>query len=600
MANAELLGLLAKHLILTGLPLVAAMLFAARRGVRSVPVLLAIGLAASGAIGLLGFWTYYGGRVTGESFSYFVLIGSAALIGWSLYGGGLDRGLLKRLATPLGLWALGSAFLLFLGFVHGGSDEPLTTAMSRFSHPLPGDNYLPLYFAEYFFAHGHHGTPPDYASFLSSDRPPLQVGYALSQWPFGWDKSGLDYQVMGVLLQQLWIVGLWALLLAARVGRTTRALALITVLVSDLAIVNGFFVWPKLLPAAMLLAAAALVMTPLWLDLRRNLWAAALVAALCALALLGHGASIFGVIPLAVVAAWRGLPSWRWVGVAVVVGIVFMAPWSAYQKYADPPGNRLTKWTLAGFAGIDDRSTGEAVLDAYGEAGLGGTLHNKAENFATMTGGTMAPNFIRAALDTGKLSELARALRYDAFFYLFPSLGLLLLTPLAMIAGYRRRGLNPAEWKLALSCYLVLAIGAVVWGLLLFGNGIDRTILHVASYLLPLLGLTAGVVGLRAVFPRFGLYYVGLSALLSLALYAPVLDPVPGTSYSALAIVVALAALAAYVAVAVAVLGEGAGEARAQGSPPRPAEVGGHPRHPVVEVGVAEGVDSGDRGPTLD
>ena len=84
------------------------------------------------------------------------------------------------------------------------------------------------------------------------------------QHPFGWDASQLDYQVLGVVLQQLWIVGLWALLVAARVGRVTRALAMVAVLVSDLAIVNGFFVWPKLLPAAMLLAAAALVMTPLW------------------------------------------------------------------------------------------------------------------------------------------------------------------------------------------------------------------------------------------------------------------------------------------------------------------------------------------------
>jgi hypothetical protein len=317
MDSSDTLLLLAKHLILTGLPLAAAILFAARKGVRQVPVLLVIGLAASGVVGILGFWSYYGNRVLGESFSYFVLIGSVALAGWSLYGGHLDRSLLRRLATPLVLWALGSAFLLFLGFVHGGAGEPLVTAMTRFSHPLPGDNYLPLFFAEWFFHHGHHGVPPDYASFLASDRPPLQIGYALAQRPFGWDASQLDYQVLGVMLQQLWIVGLWALLVAARVGRVTRALAMVAVLVSDLAIVNGFFVWPKLLPAAMLLAAAALVMTPLWSQLRSNLWAAALVATLCALAMLGHGSSVFGVIPLALVAAYRGLPSWRWIGVLV-------------------------------------------------------------------------------------------------------------------------------------------------------------------------------------------------------------------------------------------------------------------------------------------
>lgn len=550
MASAELLALLGKHLILTGLPLAAAMLFAARLGVRQVPVLLAIGLVASGVVGLLGFWTFYATRLVGESYSYFVLLGAAGLAAWSLYGGRIERQLLWRLATPLALWALGSAFVLYLGFVHGGSDQPLVAAMTRFSHPLPGDNYLPLYFAEYFFQHGHNGTPPDYASFLSSDRPPLQVGYALSQWRFGWSGSQLDYQVLGVMLQQLWIVGLWALLLAARVGWVTRGLAMVVVLVSDLAIVNGFFVWPKLLPAAMLLAVAALVLTPLWQEIRRSLWGAALVAALCGLAMLGHGSSVFGVIPLLAIAAFRGLPNWRWLGVAALVGIVLMGSWAQYQKYGDPPGNRLTKWSLAGFTGIDDRSTTEAIIDAYSEAGLGGAIDNKVQNFVTMAGGRPAYDHIRLALDSGKPSELVRAIRINNFFYLLPSLGLLLLAPFAMAVGYRRGRRNPAEWKLALLCFLTLGLGALAWGLLLFGNAEDRTILHVSSYLLPLIGLVGGVVGLRATFPRFALYYVGASAVLSLAVYAPVLDPLPGSSYSPAAIVLCGLALAAFVVVA--------------------------------------------------
>jgi hypothetical protein len=550
MTTAKLILLLGKHLALTGLPLSAAMLFAARRGVRQVPVLLAIGLAVSGILGLLGFWTYYDSRLAGETFSYFVVIGSLALAGWSLYGGHLDLALLRRLATPLALWGLGSAFLLFLGFVHGGTNVPLETPMTRFSHPLPGDNYLPLYFAEYFFQHGHHGIPPAYASFLASDRPPLQIGYALSQHPFGWDASMLDYQILGVVLQQLWIVGLWALLLAARVGRVTRALAVVVVLVSDLAIVNGFFVWPKLLPAAMLLAVAALVLTPLWPTLRRSLWGAALVAALCAVAMLGHGSSVFGVIPLLAIAAWRGLPGWRWLGVALLVGIVMMGSWSEYQKYGDPPGNRLTKWSLAGVTGIDGRSTTEAILDSYGEAGLGGAIHNHAENFVTMSGGAMAPEAISNALDTGKLSEVIRAIRVDSFFYLLPSMGLLLLAPFAMLAARKRRRRNPDEWRLALLCFLAFALGAIAWGLLLFGNVEDRTIVHVSSYVLPLLGMTGAVVGLRAAFPRFALFYLALAAALSLAVYAPVLDPLPGTAYSASAIVIAALALAAFGAVA--------------------------------------------------
>lgn len=551
MDSGELLLLLAGHLILTALPGVAATLFAARRGVDQVPVLLAIGLAASGAVGILGFWTFYGERLVGETFAYLVILGSVLVAGWSLYGGDLDRDLLRRLATPLALWALGSAFLLFLGFVHGGVDAPSPTSGSRFSHALPGDNELPLFYAEWFFHHGHRGaTPVAPGEWLASDRPPLQTGYVLSQRPFGWDGRGLSYEVIGVLLQQLWIVGLWAFLLAARVGRTTRALVMIAVLVSGLALVNGFFVWPKMLPAAMLLAVAALVLTPLWEQLRRSLWGAALVAGLCGLAMLAHGASVFAIIPLLLIAAYRGLPSWRWLAVGLAVAVALMAPWSAFQKYDSPPGNRLTKWTLAGVAEVDDRGVVETVLDAYGEAGIGGALHYKAENFATMSGGSMTVEVLDHALDTGNLTEMVRSYRAVSFFYLMPSMGLLLLAPLAMAVGWRRRRRNPLEWSFALCCFGAFAAVALAWALLCFGNLAARTVIHFGTYLLPILWICGAVAGLRATFPRFGLGFVGLSAALSLAIYAPALDPLPGTAYSPLSAVLAAASLIGFVVVA--------------------------------------------------
>lgn len=551
MEQGKLLLLLGLHLVLTGLPGVAAALLAARRGVGNVPVLLAIALATTAACGLLGFWAYFGDRVLGEAFSYFLVLGSVLLVGWSLYGGKIDRELLRGLAVPLGLWALGSAFLVFLGFAHGGADAPMIASGSRFSHPLPGDNGMPVLAAEWIFHHGHRGNPPELGGeWQLSDRPPLQAGFALAQRPFGWDFELLNYQLLGVALQQLWIVGLWALMLAARVGRVTRGLVMVAVLVSGLALLNGFYVWPKMLPAGLLLAAAALVATPLWRDLRRNLWAAALVAALCALALLGHGASIFGVIPLAAVAAYRGLPSWRWLGVAVAVGIALMAPWSAYQKWEDPPGNRLVKWTLAGVAEVDDRGVVETILDAYSEAGLDGTLENKELNFIAMTNFNEVERTLDESIGRDSLTGVIRAVRGMSFFYLLPSLGLLLLAPMAMAWQWQRRRLDPVEWGFALTCMAIFLIGIAGWGLISFGNIAARTIIHFGTYMLPLIGIVGCVAGLRAAFPRFALYYVGLSAALSLAIYAPSLDPPAGSSYSPLAIVLSAAALAGFVLVA--------------------------------------------------
>lgn len=549
-----LILLLAAHLALTGFPGAAATLLVARKGVSQVPVLLASGLATSGAVAMLTFWLYFLEPTVGKVFSYLVLVASGLVCAWTIRGHRTSSDILRQLATPLVLWVLGSTFLVFLGFVHGGVDSPIITSTTRFSHPLPGDNVIPAFYAQWFYTHGHHGAPPIFpGEWLASDRPPLQIGYVLTQRAMGWDSHGLNYELLGVILQQLWIVGLWALLVASRVGRITRALTVVTVLTSDLALVNGFYVWPKLLPAAMLLAAAALVATPLWSELRRNLWAAALVATLLALALLGHGASWFGVAPLVVIAALRGRPTWRWLGVGVIAAIVLLLPWSMYQKYGDPPGNRLTKWMLAGATAVDNRSALPVVIDAYREAGVGQVLHNKAENFVAMVGGTQTVTTTRRAIDlatSGRLSPAVYWMRFMFFYYLLPSFGLLAFVPLLMVAARVRRRLRGPEWQFSLNCYAILVVGAVIWGLVLFGSPVSEAIIHQGSYLLPIVGFCAAVVGLRAAFPRLAIYYVGVSALLMLALYAPSLTPPAGTSYSVLAAVISAAALIGFGAVA--------------------------------------------------
>jgi hypothetical protein len=569
---AELLLQLVVHLLVTGLPAVAAALVLASRGERRVPVLLVVALAASGLGGLLGFWIYYASHAGGQTWSYLLAFGSALATVWVLVEGKVERDLLRRLAVPLALWALGSAFLIFLGFLHGSTHTSLGMAATRFDQQLPADNDIPLFFAEFFYAHGHHGTPGVFpGEWLASDRPPLQVGYVLSQQPFALDHAEIDYQVLAVCLQQLWIVGLWALLTAARVGRPTKALAMITVLVSDLAIVNGFFVWPKLLPAAMLLGAAALILSPLWDEVRDRLWAGALIALLFALAMMGHGSSIFGIVPLALLAAYRGMPGGRWLGVALGVFVLVMAPWSAYQKWGDPPGNRLVKWQIGGVVEIDDRGALETIADSYREAGVSGTLHDKAENFVVVAGGGPEVEHLSSAVSAigrGDWGEAVQEGRTALFYYTLPALGLLLLGPVAMLVGRRRRrrGDAVAEWRLARDGLIVFATGIVVWCLLMFGNGAARSVVHQGSYLLPILGMVVGICGLRAVLPRVGAGLVAIWAAFMLALYVPDLNPPEGTTYSLGAIIATVVCLAGYCAVAYA------GERR------RPAEAPVEPR----------------------
>jgi hypothetical protein len=550
MVGGNMLWIVALHLVLTALPGAAATLSLARRGVRSVPLLLVVGLAATGVVAMLAFWLYFAAPVIGQTFSFFVAFGSAGLVAWLLWERQIDGALLRRLSVPLLLWALGTYFVVFLGFLHGGEGDPLGTASTRFAIGLPSDNGIPIFFAEWYFHHGHSTPIPKFGEWLSSDRPPLQVGYVLSQMPFYRALPGQHYEAIGVALQQFWIIGLWALLEAAGVSRVTKGLAMITVLVSGVAIVSGFFIWPKMLPAGLLIACAALVLTPLWNEVRKRTWGAVLVATLIGLAMMGHGGSVFAVIPLVIVAAWRGLPSWRWLGVGVLVGLCFMAPWSAYQKYVDPPGNHLLKYMLAGEPELTEKGTGEAIIDAYKRVGVGGAIHEKAENYVTMFGGGPAYEALHRAVNDvgeGNWSSFLDEVRVVYFFDLFPSLGLLLIVPILMALARSRGRLRPKEWSLSLNLWSVVGIGAFFWGLIMFGDLAGRAVMHAGTFAIPVLAFVACVVGLRAVFPRFAIWYTAIAATLMFAVYVPALRPPPETSYSWLAILIVAVTLGAFV-----------------------------------------------------
>jgi hypothetical protein len=208
---------------------------------------------------------------------------------------------------------------------------------------------------------------------------------------------------------------------------------------------------------------------------------------------------------------------------------------------------------LAGVPEIDSRGTSEAIFDSYGKAGLGGTIHNKAENFVTMAGGGPALETAESAVESAQAGDSAQALRWIRiilFFGLLPGFGLLLVAPLVMALARRRGRRNQLEWSFALTCFAVVAVGSITWGLILFGNLPARTVLHAGTFALPILGFCGAVAGLRAAFPRFAIYYVGFSALLMLAIYVPAVDPLPGTSYSLFNAGLALLALVGFCVVA--------------------------------------------------
>jgi hypothetical protein len=568
-SGGALLVIVAVQLFLTAAPGVASVLLAIRYGVRDLPVLLGIGLAGSGVTAMLTFWVYYTVPHAGGLCAYAVLFGSIALAAWAWPAVSGHRDLLRGLSVPLGLWVFASLFILFFGFLHGRIED-IQVPQYRFSTQpslFASDNLIPWFFSDWVFK-GSLGSPPIFEpGWLFSDRPPLQIGYVLTQRIFGWDERMTHYEAIGVVLQQFWIFGMWALLIAARVSRRTISLVVVAALVSDVVITNGFFVWPKLLSAAFVLAALALVAAPGESILRRQPLTILLLGALAALAYLAHGTGVFGLIPVAGVALWKGLPNWRWLGAGAAVALALLLPWMAFQRYDDPPGNRVVKWSLAGVVEPDDRGTLETIVDAYRDAGVGGTLENKFQNFLTMAGGnplerppeeghpfgdvgTETSDAISAVTE-GDFSLAISKVREIRYWHLLWTLGILLFA-LPVIAVGRLRGhwRDDADWQFARLCLAVSGIGAFIWGLVMFGSEAGRAIVITSSLALSLLMIAGVVAGLRATYPRLVNWFVGANAITVLILYVPMVAPTLNNSYSGFAAVLAAASLAGFVKLA--------------------------------------------------
>jgi hypothetical protein len=568
--GGTLLVIAVVQLALTAAPGVAAALLSIKRGVRSVPVLLGIGLAGSGVAAMLTFWVYYYVPHAGGLCAYAILFGSIALMVWVWPAVSGHRDLLRKLSVPLGLWALASLFILFFGFLHGHIED-IQVPQYRFSTQpslFASDNLIPWFFSDWMFK-GAHGSPPIFEpGWMLSDRPPLQIGYVLTQRVFGWDERMTHYEVIGVVLQQFWVIGMWALLIAARVTRWTRSLAMVAVLVSDVVLMNGFFVWPKLLGASLVLAALALVVVPGQSTLRSHPLTVVLLGALAGLAYLSHGTSVFGLIPLAAIALWKGLPSWRWLAAGAAAFCILVLPWIAFQHFEDPPGDRLLKWQLAGVGTQDDpRGTVEMLLDEYGKAGVGGTLENKLQNFLTMAGGNgierppkkgdpfgdVGKEYADAfnAIAEGNLAEADSKIREVRYWHLLWTLGILIFAlPVIAVGWMRGRPRDGPDWRFARFCLLVCGIGALAWGLLLFGNEVGRTIVIAGSMALPLLAMVGVVAGLRATYPRLVNWFVGANVITVLILYLPKLAPATDNHISGFAALAALASLAGFVKLA--------------------------------------------------
>ncbi len=492
------------------------------------------------------------GGVGGASFIVFVgywvhpIVG--AVLSVAVLGGSMLYLLISRawrsisLAVPVVL-VVGGVLLLYIAVLCLWSPTAAgmaitTTHLSDLG--LPSDNVIPFLFSDRL-ADGlsTHLLIDDWNG---SDRPPLQSGFLLLGrvlvQPLG--ASAAAAAGAGIVAQSLWMPALFAVLRASGVTRLAGWLTVVFVALSGTAFVNTVYTWPKLLSAALVLSACALLIDAVR---KPQFFRVDFVVAvvLSVLGMLAHGAAAFAA-PLLIglgIAAYRNqrrAEVARTTLAAAVAGTLAYLPWLLYQRLADSPGDRLVKWHLAGVVPVDGRSIMQALADSYRALSPGEWLSGRVAN---------AEAIVHVNILEGLGSAFAR--RSAEFFTTTTALGISLVATIIilvvlLVRGLRRIPLRTADRSLLLVIAVCLAC-ILFWALLMFTPG--STLVHQGSHVWVLLLLAAPFAWTLRRHRAIALALLAVQAVLFGLVYLP--EPAAGT-LNPLAVVTGVIGVAAMVA----------------------------------------------------
>lgn len=317
------------------------------------------------------------------------------------------------------------------------------------------DNSIPRNFADCLINHRAGLKPFLVADWHSSDRPPLETGMVLIAYPFVKAAgSRLAYLLLGTAVNIFWIGGLWGFLRAA--GITERRILQVVILVAlvGAVFINTVYTWPKMLSAALSLTAGAALLVQDCPKRTRAL----VVGSSGAFSLLAHGSGVFALFGL-ITLFWIRRKEWgpRDVIVTFALAALVYCPWIAYQKFYDPPGDRLIKWHLAGVVPVDEkRPPLDSIVEEYKKAGLGGFVANKVHNLRMLIGdptdwnGEYAQGFAQPGWD----STFAGNVRHFFLLRLGP-------TPMLLLIGIPllfNRKVRQAAWLKPLAGVLIATL----------------------------------------------------------------------------------------------------------------------------------------------
>jgi len=469
-------------------------------------------VAGSGVVAWFVFWVWATSPIAGAVTSglvYLVAVGVVAL----------DPRAAARDAVPaaraLGV-ALGASLLATaMFFMHGGL--PAATEVAQGGTFVTADNAFPQEWAERIIHHQDLRTPA-LGGWSLAERPPVQTAYQLPGYALAANKQ-VAYQLLGSLLESLAVVGVALIMLECGIRGLRLALAVSLVTCTTFITFNTIFLWPKLLPAGLLLMVLAVILEA---DGPLDGVAWTVVGATIGLSIVGHPGGFFALPALAVV-IWREktpLPRGRSLGRALMGLAALVVPWVVYRSLYDHSSSELLKWHLAGVPEPDSRSLPRTILDQYRALGLGGWFRHRMDNLTTLLG----PSTIFERLSGDATDEIrTRAIALGIFRPLWSG-GLLLLASPVLVAWRR---LPARVVTVALSGAATIAI----WTVIEYGPPSAQTTTHsgpYASFLLLSIGIAAAV---AILLPRWAL--VAFAALQA-GTWLWILLPVGGGDYCAI------------------------------------------------------------------
>lgn len=345
-----------------------------------------------------------------------------------------------------------TVFEAFFVFSFSLVSTPYTTNYVFFPAIWSTDNQIPPTLAK-LLVKGTADTEWSFGFWAISDRTPL---LSTMLYPaavvlrdllpeIGSGAEAMVFQVSGFIIQNSWVVVLWAV--CARVGMDRRESVLTVLLLAftPFLFLNTIYISPKILGAIFCFVQYLFLPT----DRRDGVSARSLAvdSSICgiasALAIMSHPAAGLAVLAIFAFGAWgTRIKAWWRLGVSGAVAACVVVPWIVWSRLYSPSRSPLPKYLLTGDFGFSGApiSLLDATLQFYRSMSLSTWIQKKLFDLATLGGFELKD--VPGGL-TNNLFASFDSLRAYQLFFLVPCLGALLVPLIWLLL--KRNSLKEAE-----------------------------------------------------------------------------------------------------------------------------------------------------------